>query len=108
MRAGRLNKKINIEALTTVVSSDGGTRQDWQVVSEGIWAAIEPLRGKEWFDAGGTHSEVDHRIRIRHKQGIKSSMRVVHKNRIFDVQYAIDIKSDGRELHLMCKEHGAD
>ena len=105
MRAGKLNKKVTIEALTTVVSGDGGSTESWQPVAEGVWAAIEPLRGREWFEAGGTQSEVDHRIRTRHRGGIKASMRVVHKDRIFDVQYVIDIKSDGRELHLMCKEH---
>lgn len=105
MRAGKLNKKVTIERLTTVVSSDGGSKEDWQAVAEGVWAAIEPLRGREWFDAGGTHSEVDHRIRMRHRKGIKPSMRVRKGKRIFDIQYVTDIKTDGRELHLMCKEH---
>ena len=105
MRAGKLNKKVTIEALISTTSTDGGSKQSWQPVAQDVWAAIEPLRGREWFEAGATQSEVDHRIRMRYRGGVDSSMRVVHKKRVFDVQYVIDIKSEQRELHLMCKEH---
>lgn len=108
MRAGKLNKKVTIEAPATATSQAGGTTTKWQPVAENIWAAIEPLRGREWFDAGGTHSEVDTRIRIRWRPGINSSMRVVYKERIFDIQHPAEIRSEKRELHLMCKEYGND
>ena len=108
MRAGKLNKKVSIETLTTVVSTDGGTKEDWQSFVSDAWAAIEPLRGREYFDAAANQTEVDHRIRMRYRKGVKPSMRVVHKKRVFDIQSVIDIRTDGRELHLMCKEYGDD
>ena len=110
MRAGKLNKKVRIQTKVAVKESDGGTRETWQNVASSVWAAIEPLRGREWHDAGGTQSEVDHRIRIRYRGGIKSGMRIVtgkgDRERIFDIQHVADIRTEGRELHLMAKEYG--
>ena len=108
MRAGKLNKKVSIEAQASVTTTDGGTKPAWTEIASGVWAAIEPLGGKEWVTAGGTQSEANHRIRIRYLSGIKTSMRVVHKDRFFDIQYVADVRSEGRELHLMCKEYGED
>lgn len=105
MRSGRLNKKVNIEQRISVSQADGGTRLEWQVLHKSVWAGIEPMRGREWFTAGGTQTEADHLIRMRYRKGIRPSMRVTYKDRIFDIQHVANIRTDNRELHLMCKEY---
>ena len=107
MRAGKLRHKITIEQLTTVHGGDGGTTETWQKFIEAS-AAIEPLSGREMFAAGVERSEVTNRIRLRYRKGITAAMRVVYKKRMFDIQAVIDIRSEHRELHLMCKEYGDD
>lgn len=105
MRAGRLDKKITIEERITVSQADGGTRVEWRPVHKNVWAGIEPMKGREWFTAGGTQTEADHLIRLRYRKGIRPSMRVKQRDRIFDIQHVANIRTKDRELHLMCKEY---
>jgi len=104
MKAGKLNRKVTIEVQVKKTSADGGEASSWGPVAT-VWAALEPLRGREYHEAGGSQSEVDIRIRIRHRKGIKPAMRVVCKNRVFDIQSVIDIRDQHREIHMMCKEY---
>lgn len=67
------------------------------------FAAIEPLGGREFFDAARVNADISHRIRIRYRSDVTERMRVVLGARIFDIAAALEIVRH-RELHLMCRE----
>lgn len=69
-----------------------------------VWAAIEPLRGREFFAAQAVNAEVTTRIRIRYREGIDRTMIVRHKGHTFEILYKIDPEFRHEELQLMCKE----
>lgn len=69
-----------------------------------VWAAIEPLQGKEFIAAMQENAEVTTRIRIRYRSGIDRTMTVRHKEHEFEVLYTIDPKFEHKELQLMSKE----
>jgi SPP1 family predicted phage head-tail adaptor len=75
----------------------------WSDVGE-VWAAIEPLRGREFLEAQRVGADVTTRIRIRYRSGIVPEMRVVWGDHIYDIEAVIPIEERGREIHLMCKE----
>jgi len=75
-----------------------------------VWAAIEPLRGREYTAAMAEHAEVTTRIRIRYREDIDRTMIVRYKEpgdpdfAEFEIMHIIHPEYNKRELQLMCKE----
>lgn len=101
----RLNKRVTIlrPPGPEDVDDAGQPIDDWQTVAT-VWAAIEPLRGREFFAAQAVNAEVTTRIRIRWREGIDRKMIVQYKGVTFEVLYTIRPDYGRAELQLMCKE----
>ena len=103
MRAGDLKHRIKIQQKSVTRGDMGGEVVTWADVVT-VWAAIEPISGREYFSSQQTQAEVSTRIRIRHYAGITTSMRIAWGARYFDILSVIELQERGREIHLMCKE----
>lgn len=104
MNASELRHRVTIQEFVEQVDEYGTpTGQAWQDVCT-VWAAVEPIQGREYILLQNTQSELTARIRIRYRPGIKPAMRVVYGDRIFDIQSVIDPEERHIELQLMCKE----
>lgn len=104
MHIGKFRQRITIQQ--EVFTKDIGTGEntsDWQDVCT-VWAAVETLKGREYFQALETHAEQTIRISIRYRSGIIPSMRVIYCDRTLYIQSVIDPEESHRELHLMCVE----
>lgn len=106
MRAGDLRHRVTIQQQVgkgkDPVTKE--TRETWQDVAT-VWAAVEPLRGREYFQAMETESEAVTRVRIRYRPGVTNEMRVQYGDRILYIQGVIDVDERHRELQLMCVEN---
>lgn len=69
-----------------------------------LWAAVEPLRGREYFSAMTEHADVTTRIRIRYREGIDRTMIVRFGDTEFEILHIIRPEFGKKELQLMCKE----
>jgi SPP1 family predicted phage head-tail adaptor len=104
MRAGKLRHRVTIqEDQGTTQDSLGQEIEDWQDVAT-VWAAVEPLQGREFLEAKQLQAEVTTRIRIRYRSGIEPEMRVVWGDHTYDVISVIETESRRREIELMCME----
>ena len=103
MDAGRLDKRIIIERLEATEDEIGQPVEGW-IPTYSVWAAIEPLQGREYLAAMAVQAERTVRIRIRYLPGITSTMRVVYQGRVFAIQSVINIREANDELHLMALE----
>jgi len=104
MQAGDLRQRITIqEAADPAQDTYGAEIEVWADVAT-VWAAVEPLTGREFFDAQAMNAETTTRIRIRYREGIVPEMRVSWGDHIYDIQSVIESESGRRELHLMCTE----
>ncbi|BAU27630.1 SPP1 family predicted phage head-tail adaptor [Aneurinibacillus soli] len=110
MNIGRLRHRVMLQSRTTIRNEEGFEDESWTDVAT-VWAAVEPLRGREYFAAAAVNAENTVRIRMRYRLGITPDMRLLYGMRIFEIQSMIDPDERHRELHLMCKEvasHGDD
>ncbi|OPX87736.1 MAG: Phage head-tail joining protein [Pelotomaculum sp. PtaB.Bin104] len=103
MRAGELRHRITIQEPVETLDSLKTPVLSWQDVAT-VWAAVEPLRGREYLEVKNTNTELSARIRIRYRRGINPSMRVKYGSRIFNIESVIDFEERHREIHLMCSE----
>lgn len=84
--SGKLRHRVRIEKLDYLRDSQGDVIQDpntgetsqaWVEVAT-VWAAIEPVSGREFIQSAATQSKVDARIVIRQRDDVDASMRLVH------------------------------
>lgn len=104
MSIGEKRHRVTIQQKT--ISRDNPERiavESWVDVAT-IWAAVEPLRGREFFQAQAINAEVTTLIRIRYRSGVLASMRILFDGVQYNILSVIDVNSQHRELHLMCKE----
>jgi len=83
--------------------SEGLVTETWTDFAT-VWAAVEPLRGRKYFEAAAVNAENTVRFRIRYRFGITPDMRVIYSGRIFHIASVIDIDERHREIHLICRE----
>lgn len=101
MSAGRLKERVTIERLTQGQDEIGQPINEWRVLGT-VWAAVEPLNGREYLAAGAEQSQVTTRIRIRYFAGLTSADRVTHEGTQYDIKSVIDPQTRREEIVLMC------
>lgn len=69
-----------------------------------IWAAIQPLAGREYFSARQENAEVTTRITIRYLKDVKPDMRVMFNEKVYEILSVINQDERNISLVLMCKE----
>lgn len=101
----RLDKRVKLLRQPNEDDTDDyGEPIDELVLVNELWAAIEPLRGTEFFAAKTENAEVTSRLRIRYRQEIDRTMTIRYKDTDFEILYIIHPEFDKKELQLMCKE----
>lgn len=98
----RLNQQITIQQRAAGVDARGQASETWAALYTGIWASAEPLRGREFFQAGQTQSEVTTRFRIRYRADVVETMRVVWNGTPYDIVAVIDTEGAKHMQELMC------
>ena len=98
MRAGDLNQRVTIKRQTEL----GEVINVWLGLGT-VWAAVEPLNGRELIAAQAAVSEVTLRVRMRYRADVKPSDQVQHGAKLYQITSVIDPRSQGAELVLMCK-----
>ncbi|MDI1342409.1 phage head closure protein [Polaromonas sp.] len=106
MKTGSLDQRVTVERLSVGVDEIGQPYSIWAALVT-VWAAVEPLSGREYIAAMSAQSEVTTRIRLRYRPGITSADRVNHEGTLYNITSVIDYKSRNHELVLMCKAQPA-
>lgn len=101
---GKLNKRITLQRSITDKDASGRPVKRWVDVAT-VWAAVRPLRGREYHAAAANNAEGTKRVEIRYRKGITTDMRVLYGGRILEINSPpIDPDEQHKELHLMCRE----
>lgn len=107
MNAGKLDQRVILERHEFVSQDElGQVIYDWVPVAT-LWAAVEPLNGREYIAASTTVAEVESRIRIRYRADLSVTDRINHEGTLHEIKTIINPRSGDRELVLMCKAWAA-
>jgi len=102
-RIGDLRNKITIQVQSSTKDDYGALIETWTDVKT-IWAAVNPINGREYFAAESVNSEITHRVKARYTSGITPDMRVKFGTRYFNILSIINYEERNIELQLMCRE----
>ena len=78
----------------------------WSPVAT-VWAAVEPLSGREFVVQQEQQSELTTRIRIRYSSlvaGINPKMRINFGGRMLQITAVMNLQQADEELQIMCAE----
>lgn len=108
MRTGNLRNRVTIERQSTARDQVGQLVNTWSTLCARM-ASIEPLNGREYFNASGENSEITTRIRLHHDAvmaTVKPFDRVIHGSVTYDIKSVIVPREQNREIILMCERDG--
>lgn len=103
MRAGKLRHRITLQSQFAIRDSFGGETVTWNDEST-VWASVDPLSGREYFDSARVNAELSHRVRIRFFSTLTPGWRVLFGSRVLDVKSVINFEERGIYQDLMCQE----
>ena len=103
MRAGKLRHRVTIESPSESQSDSGEVTSTWAAIAT-VWAAVEPLSGRERLAAEQAGAEVAVRVRMRYVAGVTPTCRILHGTRYLEIAAVIDPAERGAELELLCRE----
>ncbi len=87
MRAGKLRHRITFQSPgRTQDPVTGEMITGWVTTWEKVPASIEPLSVKDFIAAQATQSQLSARIVIRYRDGVLPSMRILHRDNIYNIE----------------------
>lgn len=106
---GTLDKRVTILKYEDVETPYNLTQKKLMPFLK-VWARIEPLRGRAYYEQYKEKTEDLSKITIRYRDNIDNSMVVQYKNRLYRINAIIDPYESHVKLELMCsiKKVGVD
>lgn len=101
---GRFRHRVTLYGEPTVTQDPGGTLVETANEIGGAWAKIEPLSGREIWEAQRLQHPVSHRIRVRFLKARMAARSVTYEGRAFEVHAAINVGERGRVIEFLAEE----
>lgn len=100
IRAGKLDRKITVEAETETISPAGTVTVEWQIVAT-LRAEVLQAGTAEALAAFGEEATATIGFRVRYFPGLTTAHRVTYDGRAFNIR---DVKEIGRRrgLEIIC------
>jgi SPP1 family predicted phage head-tail adaptor len=99
---GKLNRKIQVMELAQI-SDGGGGYEDALTPVKTVWASINPVSGREYWQAQQAQAQISHKIIIRYTTELNRSNVLSFNGKNFDIQYIINVQESNRflEIHVL-------
>lgn len=95
-----MRSRVQLQASTPTSNDFGEEVLAWNLVDE-VWAELDPMEGREFFNAARNQVEQPIKIRIRYRPDVHERMRVVKGSRVYDIQSVVNVGERNRELELV-------
>lgn len=104
MSIGKMRHRVQFQVNNSVINKNGVIEDRWVHFEKPVWASVENLYGREYFAAASVQMENTLKIKIRHKQGISNNMRIIFRDRVFNIISIDNIKYQNRFIEIRVKE----
>ncbi|MGA1399290.1 MAG: phage head closure protein [Phycisphaerales bacterium] len=97
-----MRERVSLQAPTEVRSATGEATLTWQTQAT-VWASVDGLSSRDILQAQQANVVATHRIRIRHRDDVAHTHRLVWRNRTMEIASVTDRM--GREvLEVLARE----
>lgn len=103
MDIGELRHRITFQKLVVDTNENGFEIEDWIDIKT-VWSAITNLHGREYFEAAAVQAENTVKFTIRYLPNIDASMRILFKNKQFNITSIDNIKYQNKFIEIKAME----
>ena len=103
MDIGDLKHRVTFQRFTTVVNDNGFEEEAW-VDFKTVWAKVENLHGKEYFEAAAVQAEKTVKFTIRFTKDIDESMRIMFQGKHYNITSIDNIKYANKFIEIKAME----
>lgn len=110
MRIGALRHRITFLAHSGTADGQGGYVDDvsgnaggWTEVCT-VWGECIPLSGRELYYAQQIIPTVSHRLTVRYRKDIDSTMRARIGETLLEIHAVMDVETRHEQLKILCEE----
>lgn len=105
MKIGKMRHKIEIQVYSDIENEVGESTKQW-ITYKKVWAEKKQLRGNNSYNDEKESLEYTYRFKIRYRNDLDESMRIVHKGTIYDIKHINPINElNLYETHIDCVHH---
>jgi len=106
IEGGKLRHRIALQTVTVTKDSGGILLETWVNApgASSVPASLEPLKGREYYQAAAVTSENTIPVTIRYRSGITAAMRVLFGVRILNIRHVLNVEERNIKLILLCEE----
>ena len=101
LNAGDLREKIGIWKRTVTVKS-GITTETWEMLCT-VWAKVEPLTGREYFQAAAVNRENSIRFMIRYRTDVTAEMTIRWRGAEYHIESVINPGARNIVLEILAR-----
>lgn len=100
--SGELRHRVQVQKCTTPRDNSGSFTETWTTVKT-VYAKVEPLTGREFYNARQVVADVTHKITMRFT-GLAPDDRLKHSGRVYDILRVLNIDKLNWALEVWVKE----
>lgn len=103
MDIGKLRHRITILKRDVILTQNGFEEEKW-VELKTVWAAIENLKGREFYAAAQVQAENTVKFVIRYLPDMDPSMQIIFKDKQYNIVAIDNVKYANRFIELRAQE----
>jgi SPP1 family predicted phage head-tail adaptor len=98
---GKMKYRVTIQSPTEVRGRSGQTTLDWDTTVATVWASVEGLSSRDIIQAQQANVIATHRIRIRKRDDVAHTHRVIWKGRTMEIA---SVTPRGETTEILARE----
>lgn len=103
MKSEELRHRITLQVLETMTNENGFEVETW-IDFKDLWAKIENLHGREYFEAAAVKAENTVKFTIRYIPNIEPTMRIIFKDKQYNITSIDNIKYANKFIEIKALE----
>ena len=100
----KLRHRVTFQRPAQTTRNNMGENVPVYVSFASVWAAVEPLRGREYHEAQKIRAETTYKVTIRYLPDVTADMRIVHRDKTLEIQSVLNIDERNVELQIIASE----
>lgn len=103
---GKLRERVTFQQESRVADGGGGHALSWANIGTNptVWARVKPISGREQIQAMQLAGILTHRVTVRHRTDITTSMKIVWGSISLNIRSIINPDEKSKYLELLCEE----
>lgn len=99
----RMEARVEVQERTVTQDVYGAAVPAWATVAV-RWGKVEPLSGREQWQAQQVRPDVTHRVTLRYYSALTARHRLKIGERIFNIESVVNVENRRRQHDCICVE----